>query len=129
MRKFILTVLATLVGGNAAAEWVKIGETESSATYVEPTTIIRAGDLARMWRMVDLRKEFSIGTDKPFMSSKGQDEYDCKGEKARVITLSFHSENMGAGDVVHFEANATGWEPVKPRSIGEILWKIGCGKQ
>jgi hypothetical protein len=128
MSKAILMMLLAVVSSSAAAEWVKVSENETTTTYADPATISKAGDLVKMWRLIDFRKAVSIASDQPFMSSKGQDEYDCKEEQSRILALSFHSENMGGGEVVHSEANPTRWEPVRVRSIGETLWKFGCGK-
>ena len=125
----ILMILLALVSNSAAADWVKVSENETTTTYADPATISKAGNMVKMWRLIDFRKAVSIASDKPFMSSKGQDEYDCKEEQTRILALSFHSENMGGGEMVHSEANPSKWEPVHARSIGETLWKFGCGKQ
>lgn len=127
--KTILMILLAVASSSAAAEWVKISENETATIYVDPGTISKAGNLVKMWRLIDFRKAVSIASDKPFMSTKGQEEYDCKEEKTRVIELTFHSENMGGGEVVHSEASPADWAPVRARSIGETLWKFGCGKQ
>jgi hypothetical protein len=126
--KTILMMLLAVVSSSAAAEWVKVSENEAATTYADPTTISKAGNMVKMWRLIDLRKAVSIASDKPFISSKGQEEYDCKEEQSRVLALTFHSENMGGGEVVHSEANPTDWAPVRAGSIGETLWKFGCGK-
>ncbi len=128
MRRTISMMLLAVVSSSAAAVWVKVSENETAATYVDPATISKADTMVKMWRLIDLRKAVSMASDKPFMSSKGQDEYDCKEERTRVLALSFYSDNMGGGEVVHFEANPTKWGPVRARSISETLWKFACGK-
>ena len=128
MPKAILMMLLAVASSSAMAEWVKLGENETAATYADPATISKTGNLVKMWRLIDLHKAVSIASDKPFMSSKGQEEYDCEEERTRILALSFHSENMGGGEVVHSEASPAKWEPVRARSIGETLWKFGCGK-
>ena len=75
--------------------------------------------------MHDLVTSFQDG-DSRTLTSKGQDEYDCKGERYRVLYYSNHSKNMGGGVIVHFNPDPMMWLPVPPGSVVEHVWKMVC---
>jgi len=49
-------------------------------------------------------------------------------EQYQFLYSSFHSENMGGGDVVRTNNNPSKWAPIPPDSIVKGLWKFACGK-
>ena len=55
MRKTILMILLAVASSSPAAEWVKVSENETAAIYVDPATIGKAGDLVKMWRLLDFK--------------------------------------------------------------------------
>ena len=62
-----------------------------------------------------------------YLSAKSQNEYDCTEEQERILYYSWHSENMGKGDVVHAMKNLQlDWSPVAPDSVGEAIWEFAC---
>lgn len=125
----LLLTLLLLSIGPVYAEWVQIGISESGMTvYVDPDTIRRKGDLVKMWTLYDY-KTIQTETGDPFLSSRGQHEYDCVEERVRVITFTTFSGNMGSGKAVFTKSDEGKWQPVPPRSIYQRQWKIACGKQ
>ena len=71
----------------------------------------------------------SASTGASYLSSKAQDEYDCKDEKNRILAFTWFDGKMGSGKVVYSDSNVRDeWSPIQPGSIGETLWKIACGK-
>lgn len=127
MRKTILILLLAVVNGNAAAEWANVGSNEASTVYVDPATIRREDNVAEMWYLVDF-KTVQTMAGMSFFSTTTQYEYDCKKEQARTLSFSFHSGNMGGGDVVFNDSNPGKWAPILPGPIGERLRKSACGK-
>lgn len=110
-----------------AAEWTKVEGNEYVTFYVDPATISKAGDKAIMLTLVDFKTANRNGGN-PYMSTKTQHEYDCTENKWRLLDFSYHSGNMGEGELVHTDAEPGHWEPVKPGSGTQIRWKIACGK-
>lgn len=111
-----------------AAEWIKVEGNGYVTFYVDPATISKAGNKAVMLTLVDFKTANKNGGS-PYMSTKTQHEYDCTENKWRLLNFSYHSGNMGGGELVHTYAEPGQWEPVKPGSGTQIRWKIACGKQ
>ncbi|MDD5300229.1 MAG: hypothetical protein PHD65_07020 [Gallionella sp.] len=130
MRKVILMALLVVASSSAMAEWVTVGSGDSSTTYADSATISKTGNIVKMWWLDDFKKADTAANGKAYMSMKGQDEFDCKGEQSRQLYFSFHSELMGAGEMVYNETlNHPKWYPVSLGSAGAALWKIACGKK
>lgn len=125
MRKVILTVLLAVVGNNAVAEWIDVGSNESVTIYVDPATVQRKGNMAKMWHLTDFKTHQKDMGDK-YLSAKDQNEYDCKDIKMRRRASSQHSGNMGSGKVVYSDSFTTRWKTIPPESGTEILWKFAC---
>jgi len=130
MHKITLVILLAVMSSSAMAEWVEFAEDdeETLTVYANPTTIRKSGNMVKMWRLTDF-KTAQGNTGKHYMSSKRQDEYDCKEERLRIIALVVYSKNMGKGKVVGSTDNKLyDWFPVTPDSLDETIWEFACGK-
>lgn len=129
MHKFILMVLLSVVSCSAMATWVEIARSNALTSYADPATIRKNGNIVKMWIMRDhLNPTGKKGEQ--YLSTIGQDIYDCKEELSRLITFTAFSENMSRGQVVfRVGANPSGWDPSSPRSIGSSEMKFACGVQ
>lgn len=96
--------------------------------YVNNSTIRREGDVVKMWSLIDYDHSKMI-TDKPYLSVRSQDEYDCKGKQYRSLRYSFFAGNLGGGAVVVKSAKPADWYPVEPDSIVKILFNAACKKK
>ena len=123
MKKLVFIPL--LISAPALAEWTSVGGTDDFDNYADLATIRKKGDTVKMWVLIDFKTAQRIGR-KTRLSSKRQDECDCDGERSRTLYFSWHSGNMGGGNVVHSNASPSEWQPVAPESIDEGLWKIAC---
>jgi len=131
MNKIVLLILLALASNGLRAEWVKINANDNLTTYVDPASISKAENVARMSGMVDLKEAKKEELGKSFLSAKSIQEYDCKEEQVRKITLSFYSGNMGAGEIVHTYTDPDKWKwtPVAHGTISETMWKAACDKK
>ena len=129
MRNAIVMVLLSVVSGSAAAQWVEIGSNEFSTTYADPGTIRRSGDVVQMWHLLDYTQARGFQGIKPYRSVTMQDEYDCKQERARTLSLSLHSGNMGEGDPLGTTTDPGNWRPAPPDTLVETLREFACGDQ
>jgi hypothetical protein len=127
MRKAIFILLATVASSNATAAWIPASVSEAGTTYIDTATIRRAGDKVQMWELMD----YKIVPDKdhPYKSMRKQTEYDCKERQSRLLFASSHSERLGNGETVTTVAKASNWMALVPGSVGEMLWKVACGKR
>lgn len=128
MRKIILMILLAVASNSAMAEWVKVASNENTTIYVDQSTIQRAGKMAKMWHLTDFTTP-SKDMGEAYLSTKDQNEYDCKESKLRRRASSEHSKNMGGGKVVYKDTYTSRWKPVPPDSGIEILWKFACLKK
>lgn len=110
------------------AEWVGISRNEDFGitVYADPATTRKSGNEVKMWVLVDYKTAQGKNTSRQHMSSKRQDEYDCKEVKLRVIFESDHSGNMGRGKIVRSSKNF-GWQPVAPDTLDKHLWNLPVG--
>lgn len=129
MRKAISAMLLGLVSISAMADWVEVGGNEATAAYADPATIRRAGNLVKMWHLLDYAKARGFEGIKPYMSVMMQDEYDCEQARTRTLSLSIHSGNMGEGLMLAINAEPGKWRPVSPDTLVEILREFACWKQ
>lgn len=128
MRKAFVMMLLAGVCSSAAAAWIEVNRDETTTDYLDPTTIRKAGNMVKMWSLTDY-KTAQVADGKPYISSRQQNEYDCKGERVRILSLSAHSGNMAGGETVFVGTDPSKWVPIAPGAIMETLWKIACGKR
>ena len=129
MYKTILMILLTAVSSSAVAEWVKVSVSENFVSYANPATIRKNDNRVEMWCLYDFNSPRKMGDNKPHLSMKGQNEFDCKKKEMRILSASFHSGVMGEGEVIRTNSEPGKWEPVLPGSAGETLYKTACEKR
>ena len=84
MHKAILMMILAVVSSSAMAEWDKLGATNVSTVYVEPTTIRKSVNKVKMWSLENFNS-VQVVIGKKYLSTKTQDEYDCKEEQYRTL--------------------------------------------
>ena len=141
MRKVILTVLLMVMSSGAAAqweqwfvpksnlsEWVVANYNEAVTIYADTATIRRAGNMAQMWDLTDFRTGKVLSGDKRSLSFRKEQEYDCDKQQARILYISWHSGNMGGGEIIGSDRAPGDWPPVLRGTILERLRITACGK-
>lgn len=119
-----LFLLALLLSQPAWAEWTAFFETKGSAFYMDSATIRKTESGRRVWALVDY-KEAQKGPE-PYYSIKYLKEYDCAGEKTRVLQLYRHVARMGEGEVVMSDIKPTSWEVPPPDTASAQTMKQVC---
>jgi len=132
MRKVILMVLLAVVSSSAMAEWVTITENKILAftAYADSKAeaTVKNGDKVKMWKMYNYKSVQEVSEYK-FLSSKFQNEYDCKEGQSRIMANTTYSINMGVGEVIFTQSDTGKWQPVILGSIDEAMWKFACRKK
>jgi len=132
MRRWLLTgMIALMLGaGGAHAEWAKIGVSRKAGDaftlYVDPATVQRNGNLARMWDLRDFSQPQTID-GQAYLSEKTQVEFDCEAKKARILATIDCAARMCAGRIVYSDADSSEWNVVGANTLGELEWKAACG--
>jgi hypothetical protein len=126
----LLLAFPVLSGGPAYAEWVLTsGDDEVGLkVYVDPESIRRKGNLAKMWQLYDYKTVQTVAGDS-LLSIKRYNEFDCVDARTRMLAYTWFSGNMATGKVVYSTPDEQQWEPVVPRTINRALWKVACDKK
>jgi len=127
MHKVILMMLLAVVSSSAMAEWTAANEDKKSILYVDLATIRKSGNKVKMLLLNDYKSVQEVAGDK-FLSTKSQWEYECKEEQQRQLFVQPFSGYGGRGQPITWHIKPGEWQPVMPQSVGEIMWKIACGK-
>jgi len=125
MHKAILMILLAVVCSSVMAEFIHVNKSSNYTFYADPNTIRKSDNKVKMWDLNDYKMPEKIG-GKETMSTRSQREYNCEEEKSRMLYGTFHSKNMGRGEIVLTINKTTEWEPVIPDSTGESLLKYAC---
>jgi hypothetical protein len=114
----------------AYAEWVAVGGNEEAGVTVsaDPGSIRRKGNLVKVWHLNNF-KTVQIAQGISYLSIKAQHQYDCTGDRERVLALTKFSGNMGRDKVVYTDTHEGKWRPVAPGSVSHDLGKLACGKK
>jgi len=118
-------VLLLLLSSAAWAGWKSVGEDDATVLYADAATVVRNGDTAKLWSLLDY-KAFQRMVEVGYFSQKALVEYDCTKRSARGLSLSLHAEHMGEGKVIYEDTSPHEWEPVLPETTTEMLWKLAC---
>jgi hypothetical protein len=121
-------MLLTVVSCSAAAAWVTVTDTSGFITFADPATIRKAGDMVKMWELLDYKAVREVEGVR-YMSQKAQSEYNCKEELVRPLVVSLHAGIMGSGEPVFNSNTPDDWQRVARGSVSEALLIYACGEQ
>ena len=122
MKTLLLALL--LVTGSAWAEWVRVSGNDAADIYIDPATIRIDGGLRRVWEVQDLKQRHKDGE----LSRRTRNEYDCKQERYKTLSISEHSGPMASGTTLISGIPNSSWRDIPPGSIGEAVLKIVCAQ-
>jgi len=130
LKRLLLFALLVLSTGPAYAEWVAVGGNKEVGVtvYADPGTIRRKGNLVKVWHLNDF-KAVQIAQGISYLSIKAQHQYDCTGDRERILALTKFSGNMGSGKVVYKDSREGKWKPIAPGSVSLDLGKLACSKK
>lgn len=122
MKRLIFALLALGFSASVAAEWVKVGENEFGAFFIDPGTIRGKGHFRKVWAITNMKKLVVEGAK----SYRVQWEYDCMEDRSRVLYLSGHSRKLAAGELLFSSAGPQTWEPTPPDTPDALIREIVC---
>lgn len=123
MKKLLLAILVSAFTTSVAAEWVKIGETTEAILFHDPHSIRKEGALRRVWQIQDLKEEI-LGAG--IRSMRTQMEYDCNGERLRVLYAEAFAGQMAQGTPLDRPYRDRGWIPIPPDTLALASFKVVC---
>src|SRR5882762_5872326 len=85
---WLLITLLVLSSGSVYAEWIAVEKNNESTgimtVYVDPNTILRKGNLVKMWQLIDYKTMQGGRSPSRFSSTKIHKEFDCAEERLRL---------------------------------------------
>lgn len=126
MKKRVVGVLLICAAGSVMANWVRVRGDGVVTVLADPATIVRSGDVVKMWSVINYARPRTTSDGKTYASSRQQLEYDCTENQSRSLFFSRHTEYTGWGDVVYRNDTPGRWIPVPSGSIGGALIKFAC---
>lgn len=100
--------------------------------YHDKSTIRRNGVRAKMWRIDDYAVAQTNSSGQEYKSVKVLYAYNCREETDAIISIIHYSGSMGQGSAVWsftVKEEKWQWDPIAPNSVGEMAWKVACGKK
>ena len=91
--RILLAAGLALGAAGAASAWVSIGESESTAYYLDPDSVRSEGAHRRVWRLFEYKAPQGDGVK----SGKALIEIDCQGGTYRYLKTMYYSDAMGKG--------------------------------
>jgi hypothetical protein len=116
-----------LVSQPAWAGWVELKRTPRGEDiyYLDPTTLRKTADGRRIWRSSthDLPQTHKGRT---YRSVRELTEFDCAGDRARMLQLDMFSRPMTEGSLAYRSPFSMPWEFFAPDTGFEDLLKVVC---
>lgn len=130
MNKVLLAALLATLSLAAHADWTRVEHpSKEFILYIDHETIARPGpSSAKVWHMVDYIKVQNLD-GRPFLSIKGQDEYDCERGMRRDLMHLWHLDNMGNSTMLKAAYKPGSWNAPAAGSIEEALMRVVCSKK
>lgn len=123
IKKTILTLLLAAMSTGAMAEWVKVSESiDDTVFYIDPATVRKDGTFRKVWTVHDRKQKDESGA----MSRRSFMEFDCIGERHRILTFSTHSEPMVGGKMLISGDEPLNWRNTAPGTPAATVLKLVC---
>ncbi len=101
--------------------WMKATEGADGTTfYIDRDSIKKEGKLLRVWELQDLKEKGPLEEK----SRRVLVEYDCKDERRRVMSFSFHADQMGAGLTLKSDQTPGKWNLMVPNTTGSVVFQV-----
>lgn len=126
MKRLFISLAITCLSAGAAAQWTPVMVDEVVITYIDRATLRGKGGMVRMWWMMDYQL-VQITSEKGYFSRLHHSEFDCKGQRIRLLSVALLSERMGHGQVIFEDPVPRKWETVRDGSFQDALRGVACG--
>ena len=118
MRTLQALFLSAALLCNPAAQantWTAVGLFDIGTFYVDLDSVTHVGDHRKVWTSLDYRNpQTNQHSKKPYKSTRMQMEFDCKEQKVRTLSLSYHTGVRLSGETLSTEGVIGPFEPVPP---------------
>lgn len=108
-----------------AQSWERYAHTDNEVRYFDPYRMVEMSGIAFIWDLHDLQTEGSE-QGRVYRSVLYPTEYNCRGEKKRVLSVHKMAEKMGQGESVAEHTLVGHWVEVHPDTPDGRLMKAAC---
>ncbi len=108
-----------------AQSWERYADTDNEIRYFDPYRMVEMSGMAFIWDLHDLHTEGSE-QGQVYRSVLYPTEYNCRGEKKRVLSVHKMAEKMGRGETVAEHTLVGHWIEVDPETADGRLMKAAC---
>jgi hypothetical protein len=124
-KRMLVALLVAFAAFPVIAGWSQVTRSVEATIFYDRDSLRKSGTLVKMWTLTNFAST-EIIEGKSHRSAKSQYEYDCAGERYRLLATIFYELADGAGKVTASEASLGSWYPVAPQSMAQRLWKVAC---
>jgi hypothetical protein len=128
MYKLSVMLVLSVFSQSALADFVEFRKLDVATVYTDKSSIVKNGNTAVLWIMIDYKSPQPDKTGKSVLSDKLQYQYDCDEKQYRIIASSAHAGNMATGETVTVNPDPPVLTPVAAGSMDEEFWKMACEK-
>ena len=101
--------------------WMRATEgADGTVFYIDRDSIKKEGSLIRVWELQDLKSKGPLDEK----SRRVLVEYDTKNDRRRVLSFSFHAEQMGAGITLKADQTPGKWTMVAPNTTAAVVFQV-----
>ena len=101
--------------------WMRATEgADGTVFYIDRDSIKKEGSLIRVWELQDLKSKGPLEEK----SRRVLVEYDSKNDRRRVLSFSFHGEQMGAGITLKADQTPGKWTMVAPNTTAAVVFQV-----
>ncbi|OUV02631.1 MAG: hypothetical protein CBC42_07640 [Betaproteobacteria bacterium TMED82] len=93
---------------------------DGTVFYIDRDSIKKEGSLLRVWELQDLKEKGPLDEK----SRRVLVEYDSKAERRRVLSFSFHAEQMGAGVTLKADQTPGKWTMIAPNTTASVAFQV-----
>ena len=123
MHRVVVALLVLLFAHSAWADWVKYAEIPVAASYYDPATVKKHGNMVRVWVFTNLWTRVDGQ-----WSRRALVEFDCKEKLNRILQETSVSGPMMSGEIdsKNSSERAGEWKGIEPGSPRATLQSIVC---
>lgn len=112
---------------SAAAEWTKIGETETYIYYADHGSVRKADETVVMSDLFDYRTTQTEGGISA-LSKVTVREYDCQNRKSQPVKTTWYTDHMGSGAAGRTTGSTGQLAASASGTATAALMTIACGR-
>lgn len=112
---------------SAAAEWTKIGETETYVYYADQNSIRKADETVVMSDLFDYKTAQTEGGISS-LSKITVREYDCQNRKSQPVKTTWYADHMGSGAAGRTTGSTGQLTTSATGTATATLMTIACGR-